>query len=80
MKRVKNRTNTYQSGTHNVTCDRSGFVYKRDECLYTWDGLLVHESEWEPKHPQIDVRPPTERVAVKDARPQSENDADLPSV
>ena len=34
--------------------DRSGFRYPMAEMRREWNGLLVHESEYEPKHPQLD--------------------------
>lgn len=53
-----------RTGNHNVISDYSGFKFKRSEMRYTWDGKLVHKSEWEPKQPQLDIRPPRETIAI----------------
>jgi len=60
----------YSKGQHNVISDRSGQKYKSGGMMFTWDGALVHRSEWEPKHPQIELRPREESPGVKDARPR----------
>jgi hypothetical protein len=37
-----------------------------------WTGALVHKSEFEPKHPQLDPRNPgADGVALMNARPQA---------
>ena len=57
--------NRYVRGDHNVISDDSGQKFKRSECVFTWDGKLVHRAtEFEPKHPQIDIRARTEKIAV----------------
>ena len=63
--------NRYIMGDHNVISDRSGQKLKRSECRYTWDGLLVGKDEWEPKHPQIDLKVRNDNIAVDDTRPRS---------
>jgi len=64
------RKNRYIAGDYNVISDQSGRKFKRSECKFTWDGLLVAISEWEPKQPQLDIRGRDEKIAVKDARPR----------
>ena len=64
------RKNTFVMGDHNVISDYSGQKYKRSECRYTWDGYLVHKSEWEPKQPQLDIRGRDEQIGVADTRPR----------
>ena len=56
------------SGEHNVTCDRTGRVFKASEMRREWNGLLVHKSVWEAKHPQLELRPRREEIAVQNAR------------
>ena len=34
--------------------DRSGMEYPYREMVKEWNGSLVHISEFEPKHPQLD--------------------------
>lgn len=78
--RGKNK-NSFKMGDWNVISDRSGQKVKRSECLYTWQGWMVHKNEWEPRHPQLDVRGRDEEIAVPDSRPRgvdtfSSTDAD----
>ena len=50
--------------------DRSGFRYRLRDMRKEWNGLLVGKDEFEPKHPQIDLRVKTaDAEAIKDARP-----------
>ena len=51
--------------------DRSGQAFPYREMVKEWTGALVHISEYEPKHPQLD--PPytkADGVALRNARPQ----------
>ena len=53
--------------------DRSGFRYKLNSMKREWNGSLVGPDEFEPKHPQIDLRVKTaDAEAIKDARPDRE--------
>ena len=36
--------------------DRSGFAYPYNEMVKEWNGSLVHKSEFEPKHPQLEPK------------------------
>ncbi len=68
---------SFKYGDYLVICDRSGQKFYRSECRMTWDGLLVHKSKWDPKHPQLDIKPHKDDISVEDARPrQSINWAD----
>jgi hypothetical protein len=59
--------NRFVSGDHNVISDISGQKFKRSECCFNWKGQLVHRlTEYEPKHPQIDIRGRQEKIAVTD--------------
>jgi len=51
--------------------DRSGQAFPYKEMVKEWNGSLVHISEYEPKHPQLD--PPyhkADAVALKNPRSQ----------
>ena len=52
-------------------CDRSGFEYPHDTLVRTWDGLMVHPSHWEPRHPQDFVRAVREVQTLPWARPEA---------
>ena len=59
--------NRFISGDHNVISDISGQKFKRSEMSFNWKEQLVHAAtEWEPKHPQINIRGRKERIAVTD--------------
>lgn len=46
----------YKHGDWYVICDRTGFKIKASEARREWNGLLVHKSVWEPRHPQDFVK------------------------
>lgn len=54
----------YLAGTHNAVSDDSGQKYKRKDMKLTWDNKLVGADEWEPKQPQLNIRPRTDRPAI----------------
>lgn len=67
----------YVAGTFNATCDICGFVYKRNRMRKNWKGQLVCREDYEPKHPQLTIHTPVDRIAVQDARPHPEDPANL---
>ena len=51
--------------------DRSGQAFPYTEMVKEWNGSLVHISEFEKKHPQLDPKPHrADPVALYNARPQ----------
>ncbi len=36
--------------------DRSGMAFPYTEMVKEWNGAFVHQSEFEPKHPQLEPR------------------------
>lgn len=67
--------NRFVKGDHNAISDISGQKFKRSEMRFNWKGQLVHTAtEFEEKHPQIDIRGRKERIAVTDGtRTQSDD-------
>ena len=67
--------NRFVPGDHNVISDISGQKFKRSEMRFNWKGQLVHTAtEFEEKHPQIDIRGRTEHIAIiNGTRTQSED-------
>ena len=52
--------------------DRSGFAFPYSEMIKEHDGVLVHKSEFEEKHPQLEPRKQRpDAQALKDASPQA---------
>ena len=50
--------------------DRSGQAFPYSEMVKEWNGSLVHISEFEAKHPQLDPgHHPADAIALKDPRP-----------
>ena len=56
-------------GDSNAICDTCGFKYKLSQLKKRWDGAMVCEVDWEPRHPQDLIRAIPERNKVVDARP-----------
>tara|TARA_R110002074_G_scaffold13665_2_gene48423 strand:- start:1017 stop:1457 length:441 start_codon:yes stop_codon:yes gene_type:complete len=51
--------------------DRSGMAFPYKEMVKEWNGSLVHNSEFEPKHPQIRRRHNVaDAIALQNTRPQ----------
>lgn len=69
MRKLRSR-NEFIMGAHNVISDISGQKFKSTEMRMTWDGFLVHQSEWYPRHPQLDIRGRDEQIAVSPTRPR----------
>ena len=50
--------------------DRSGFAFPYNEMIKEWNGSLVHKSEFEAKHPQLEPRKhKPDGQALSNARP-----------
>jgi hypothetical protein len=58
-----------------MVSDRSGLVFPASEIVRQWDGLLVHKSEEEPRHPQEFVRGVVDDYAVRNPRPPAPYEA-----
>jgi hypothetical protein len=54
---TKGSRNYPDIGDWNAVCDRCGLTRKAKELRKEWDGLMVCEKCWEPRHPQELVRP-----------------------
>ena len=48
--------------------DRSGMQFPYLEMVKEWNGSIVHISEYEPKHPQLDLTYFTDATALENAR------------
>ena len=50
--------------------DRSGMEFPYKEMVKEWNGLLVHKSEFEAKHPQLErTKKSVDNESLKNARP-----------
>jgi len=53
--------------------DRSGMEFPYHEMVREWNGSLVHRSEFETKHPQLDPnRTRPDPQALRDPRPEQD--------
>lgn len=67
----KRGSNKLKLGEHNVISDISGFKHKSSEMRKLSGeqrGLLVHKSEWNPAHPQLNIRGREDKQNVVDPR------------
>lgn len=72
--------NRFVKGDHNVISDLSGQKFKRSEMRFNWKGQLVHAAtEFEKKHPQINIRGRQEQIAVTDGTRTQGDDPGLQS-
>tara|TARA_R110000796_G_scaffold121605_2_gene235888 strand:+ start:1745 stop:2116 length:372 start_codon:yes stop_codon:yes gene_type:complete len=62
----------YARGKHSLAIsDRSGMAFPYTEMVKEWNGLLVHKSEFEAKHPQIRRKHiKADAIALANARPR----------
>ena len=56
--------------------DRSGMAFPYEEMVKEWNGHLVHKSEYEEKHPQLELRSRSgDAQGLRDVRPdRTENE------
>jgi hypothetical protein len=67
-------SNKFASGRNAlVISDRSGLEFPYNEMRFEWTGMLVHNSEYEPKQPQLDLTYFTDAQSLQNARPQVPN-------
>lgn len=59
-------------GGQNVICDRCGFKFKSEELKKEWQGFMVCEICFEPRHPQDLIRSVPEQTKRPYYRPEEE--------
>ena len=64
----------YIKGDYWMICDRCGFQYRKSQMRETWDHLWVCPDDYDPRHPQLDIRaiPDDQRIPV--ARPDQSSE------
>lgn len=60
----------FRPGLHLFVCDICGRVFHSDRKRKTWDGLVVCDEDWDPRHPQEAVRGRKDKQSVSDPRPE----------
>lgn len=76
--RVIKHQEKYRPGQHKVRDDITGLTTMSGRTRVQWNGLLVDDSSFEEKHPQLIIYPRNDKIAVEEARPTPEDDNDLP--
>jgi len=61
--------NRHKIGDYLMTDDMTGSVHYASEMRTQWNGLIVHHSRYEERHPQEFVRAGKDPFAVRDTRP-----------
>lgn len=65
----------YASGKHaRAMCDRCGFEIAYTDLRLEWTGLRVCGTCWEYKHPQLTPKIKTDAQALKNPRPDQDDD------
>ena len=54
----------FQEGNNWAVCDSCGMEFRADKLQWRWDGALVCEDDWEPRHAQDYVRTKTDQIAA----------------
>jgi hypothetical protein len=62
--------NSARTDDHYSVCGRCGLKHYRSELKYEWNGLLVCPNCWNPRHPQMDLLVPPDRLVPDDPRPE----------
>lgn len=60
----------YKPGDHKSVCDSCGYTFFASQLRKDWRGFMVCPKDYEPRHPQDNVQSTTDRISVKDARPE----------
>jgi hypothetical protein len=60
-------------GDYFVWCQRTGFKVPASEIMREWNGLLVWNRVYEPRHPQDFVRGVTDDQSIPFGNPKPEN-------
>jgi hypothetical protein len=55
----------YIPGDEWVECQSCGLEYRKSQMRRRWDGLIVCQYDWEPRHPQDFVRARKDDMAAK---------------
>ncbi len=72
---IYNPRSFYKKSSYNVWCAVCAGIVKRSEARFRWDGPIVCNKCWDPKHPQLETvkTPRSESSSPKDARAWTED-------
>lgn len=60
----------YKPGDSLAICDSCGLRFYLSELRKDWRGFMVCKKDFEPRHPQENVRMKVDKITVKNARPE----------
>jgi hypothetical protein len=63
--------NTHRIGNWLLVCDECGLTYYNDKIHKRWDGAIVCEKDWEPRHPQEYVHARSDPKPLTKVRPDT---------
>lgn len=61
----------YIPGDYWMVCDECGCKFRSSRMRLRYDGSYVCRNDWEPRHPQEDVRGRVDKIVVPVARPDA---------
>ena len=64
---------SWKSGEWKAICDVCGRIFKSSMLRKRWDGFMVCDEDWEPRHPQDFVRAKADIQAPKWTRPEAQD-------
>lgn len=70
---ARKNQNTLVVGDWNALCDQCGRKFKASDLRKRWDGFMVCEQDWEPRHPQDFIRPVKDEQRVPWTRSEPSN-------
>ena len=65
---MRGKNDYFKPGDRNAICDGCGFKFKASQLRKRWDGYMVCEDDWEPRHPQDLVEARIRRNISPDTR------------
>jgi len=74
------RADYMKLGDYNAISDRSGKKFKASEMRLQWNGLYVHYTEYEERHPQEFLKGREDKQNVPWTRPDSNADTNTTTV
>lgn len=60
----------YKPGDAWAICDSCGYRFYKSDLRKDWRGFMVCSKDYEPRHPQDNVKVYPDKITVEDARPQ----------
>ena len=63
----------YRPGDNLAICDSCGLRFNGSELKKDWRGFMVCKKDYEPRHPQDQIKVTADRITVNDARPEVED-------